>query len=184
MIILVPWAGLEPATSRLGGGRSIHLSYQGGANPSYYKARAERFSERRQESYGNTVPSISAEICFHSLLLLTVYRFAGVLIRTPKEISPMAATIFDGISDPMNQRLISGLAKIGLALKSRAWKNAGSQGLTPTQGAILALLHAKGMGEWRLFSISRALAVSAPTASEAVTALVAQGTGQQRASGD
>ena len=26
---LAPWAGLEPATSRLGGGRSIHLSYQG-----------------------------------------------------------------------------------------------------------------------------------------------------------
>ena len=43
---MVPWAGLEPATSRLGGGRSIHLSYQGGANPSYYKARAERFSGR------------------------------------------------------------------------------------------------------------------------------------------
>ena len=87
----------------------------------------------------------------------------------------MAATIFDGISDPMNQRLISGLAKIGLALKSHAWKDAGSQGLTPTQGAILALLRAKGTGEWRLFSISRALAVSAPTASEAVTALVRKG---------
>ena len=26
---LAPWAGLEPATSRLGGGRSIQLSYQG-----------------------------------------------------------------------------------------------------------------------------------------------------------
>jgi len=71
----------------------------------------------------------------------------------------MATTIFDGISDPLNQRLISGLAKIGLALKSHAWKNAGSQGLTPTQGAILALLHAKGTGEWRLVSISRALVV-------------------------
>jgi hypothetical protein len=29
LILLVPWAGLEPATSRLGGGRSIQLSYQG-----------------------------------------------------------------------------------------------------------------------------------------------------------
>ena len=28
-VLLVPWAGLEPATSRLGGGRSIQLSYQG-----------------------------------------------------------------------------------------------------------------------------------------------------------
>ena len=51
MIILVPWAGLEPATSRLGGGRSIHLSYQGETNPCYYKDWAERFSERRQKSF-------------------------------------------------------------------------------------------------------------------------------------
>ena len=29
LISMVPWAGLEPATSRLGGGRSILLSYQG-----------------------------------------------------------------------------------------------------------------------------------------------------------
>lgn len=87
----------------------------------------------------------------------------------------MTATIFDEISDPMNQRLVSGLAKIGLALRIRAWKHAGSQGMTPTQGAILALLHAKGAGEWRLLSIARALSVSPPTASEAVTALMRKG---------
>ena len=28
---MVPWAGVEPATFRLGGERSIQLSYQGGS---------------------------------------------------------------------------------------------------------------------------------------------------------
>jgi len=56
----------------------------------------------------------------------------------------MAATIFDGISDPMNQRLIWGLAKIGLALKNHAWKDAGTQGLTPTQGGFLRFYTRRG----------------------------------------
>jgi hypothetical protein len=46
--------------------------------------------------------------------------------------------------DSLGHRVAVGLAKIGLALKSHAWQNAGQQGLTPTQGQVLTLLRTKG----------------------------------------
>jgi DNA-binding MarR family transcriptional regulator len=72
-------------------------------------------------------------------------------------------------ADPLAARVVTGLAKIGLATRHRAWTE--GQGLTPLQGQILALLRqqcANGMG---LSAIAKALAITAPTASLAVQAL-------------
>jgi DNA-binding MarR family transcriptional regulator len=75
----------------------------------------------------------------------------------------------------LQQRIIVGLSKIGLALKSRSWQDAGQQGLTPTQGQILALLRAKGIGGMRLSELANELGVSAATSSDAVTTLAQKG---------
>ncbi len=58
----------------------------------------------------------------------------------------MAILIFDQISEPLEQRLAVGLSQVSLALRSQAWKSADKQGLTPTQGQILAWLSSK-LGE-------------------------------------
>jgi hypothetical protein len=44
--------------------------------------------------------------------------------------------------EPLAQRVTTGLAKVGIALKQQAWAEAGGRGLTPTQGQVLALLRA------------------------------------------
>ncbi len=70
--------------------------------------------------------------------------------------------------------MITGLAKIGMALRSQAWQESGTHGLTPTQGQILVLLknHKQPM---RLSEITEGLAVKPPTASDAVAVLVDKG---------
>lgn len=77
--------------------------------------------------------------------------------------------------DPLEQRLVTGLAKIGLATRHRAWAEAEGRGLTPTQGQILALLRARGETGMRLSELADALAVRAPTATLAVQALERKG---------
>jgi DNA-binding MarR family transcriptional regulator len=77
--------------------------------------------------------------------------------------------------DTLEARLVTALAKIGLALKSQAQREADGAGLTPTQGQALALLHGRRFGETRVLDIASALAVSAATASECVDALVKKG---------
>ena len=72
--------------------------------------------------------------------------------------------------EPVAQRLITGLAKIGIAMKSKAWRSAPGENLTPTQGQILVLLRERGA--LRLSSLTEALGVRAPTASDAVASLV------------
>jgi DNA-binding MarR family transcriptional regulator len=69
------------------------------------------------------------------------------------------------------RRVSDGLARIGMVMKSEAWKQAGPAGLTPTQAQILALLNARG-GALRLSAVAGDLAVTPATASEAVAALV------------
>jgi DNA-binding MarR family transcriptional regulator len=69
------------------------------------------------------------------------------------------------------RRVVTGLAKIGMALRSRAWKEPG--GLTPTQGQILAVLRATpGL---RLTELADALGVTPATASDAASALARKG---------
>ena len=69
------------------------------------------------------------------------------------------------------QRLLTGLEKIGVVLRSQAWSRLGERGLTPTQAHILALLGARASEPVRLSDVAQSLGVSAPTASDAVTTL-------------
>jgi DNA-binding MarR family transcriptional regulator len=70
-------------------------------------------------------------------------------------------------------RLIVGLSKIGLAMKSQAWSRAPAEGVTPTQAQILVLLRDRVEGA-RLSAIAEALGITAPTASDTVASLVAK----------
>jgi DNA-binding MarR family transcriptional regulator len=73
----------------------------------------------------------------------------------------------------IDHHILIGLEKIGMALKSQSWQDAGQQGLTPTQGQILNLLVSNGgVG---LSEIAKNLGVTAATASDAVAALVDKG---------
>lgn len=76
-----------------------------------------------------------------------------------------------------------GLAKIGLALRHHAWEERERTGLTPTQAQIVALLSSRGA--LRVGEVAKLLAVSQPTASDALAALVAKGLVDRRpAAGD
>ncbi|BCH22070.1 MarR family transcriptional regulator [Mesorhizobium sp. L-8-10] len=90
---------------------------------------------------------------------------------------------FDAISEPIAKRVTAGLAKIALALKSRAWKGAGGAGVTPTQGQALGLLREAPKG-LRLSALAELLGVSAPTASDAVNSLVSKGLAAKEAGPD
>jgi DNA-binding MarR family transcriptional regulator len=89
--------------------------------------------------------------------------------------STMPTNPFDTINPPLEQRLITGLYKLGIALRSQAWQGAEAQGLTPTQGQILAILQLRSRDGIRLSDVAQELAVSAATASDAVSALVKKG---------
>lgn len=76
--------------------------------------------------------------------------------------------------DSVAPRIAQGLARIGIAMRHGAWRQAGSRKLTPTQAQILGLLHARPdpplMGD-----VANALAITPATASEAVRVLVEKG---------
>src|SRR5215207_1966833 len=76
--------------------------------------------------------------------------------------------------EPLDRRVTTGLAKIGIALKQQAWAEAGGRGLTPTQGQVLALLRANPAG-LRLGALAEQLGVTAATTSDSVTALQRKG---------
>ncbi|PSN18880.1 MarR family transcriptional regulator [filamentous cyanobacterium CCP5] len=82
---------------------------------------------------------------------------------------------FDILNQPISQRMITGLAKICTALRSQAWQGAESQGLSPTQGRILALLQSETETGMRLSAIAAGLATTPATASDAVSSLVKKG---------
>jgi DNA-binding MarR family transcriptional regulator len=67
-------------------------------------------------------------------------------------------------------RVTAGLARIGMALRHEAWQRAGQQGLTPTQVQVLMLAASRPNG-LRLRQVAEELAVTAATASDAVSAL-------------
>ncbi len=76
--------------------------------------------------------------------------------------------------DNRSNHLASGLAKIGLVLRHEAWQRAGKDGVTPTQGQILALLANRFPGGAQVSELAREIAVSTPTVSDAVNSLVAK----------
>lgn len=80
-------------------------------------------------------------------------------------------------SAPPNH-LLTGLAKLGLALRHEAWQRGGPRGLTPTQSQALACLargHAPRLGE-----LAAELGVSDATASEVVATLADKGLVQKK----
>lgn len=84
------------------------------------------------------------------------------------------SSTFDAISEPVARRVTSGLVRIGQVLRSRAWKGAAAEGVTPTQGHALDLLREAADG-LSLGEVARHLGVSPPTASDTVNALVTKG---------
>ncbi len=76
---------------------------------------------------------------------------------------------------PVPERVVAGLAKIGLALRSQGWQEAGRRGLTPTQAQILRLLPPPSEQGLRLGEVADALAVTPATASDAVRSLIEKG---------
>lgn len=74
--------------------------------------------------------------------------------------------------ESIKQKIIAGIAKISLALKSKSWQNAGLQGLTPTQGQILALFSTRSVPEMRLSEVAKAIAITSATASAAIAIMV------------
>lgn len=73
------------------------------------------------------------------------------------------------------QRTLVALSKIGLALREQAWRDAVPAGLNPTQAQVLVTLARRGDEGLRLSAVAAQLGVSAPTASDSVSALVAKG---------
>jgi DNA-binding MarR family transcriptional regulator len=73
------------------------------------------------------------------------------------------------------QRTLVALSKIGLALKSQAWKGAAPRGLNPTQAQVLVTLARESGAGLRLNEIAERLAVSPPTVSDSVSALERKG---------
>ena len=76
---------------------------------------------------------------------------------------------------PLPERLAVGLAKIGMAWKTRSWRLAAPHSLTPSQGQILAVLRSAGPQGRTLGELAEALGVRPPTASAAVSTLEQKG---------
>lgn len=88
---------------------------------------------------------------------------------------PTGKAAFDTPGEPTAQRIAAGIAKLGAALRSHAWRAADARGLTPTQGQVLGFLQSRAPAPVRLSAVAEALQTSAPTASDAVAALVRKG---------
>lgn len=68
------------------------------------------------------------------------------------------------------ENILTGLAKIGLAMKNSAWREADRRGLSPTQRQVLSLLRVRpGVG---LSEVARHLAVTPATVSASVATVV------------
>lgn len=79
------------------------------------------------------------------------------------------------MADEVSSKLLSGLNRIGLAMRSAAWGDASESGLTPTQSQILAFIAARSAQNPRSGDAADALGITPQTASVAIAALVAKG---------
>ncbi len=68
-------------------------------------------------------------------------------------------------------RLVTGLSKIGLAMKSRPWRRQGQQGVGPLQVQVLTFLRSRPNQSATVSTIARELSVKLPTASEVIRTL-------------
>jgi DNA-binding MarR family transcriptional regulator len=79
------------------------------------------------------------------------------------------------MGDEVSSKLLSGLNRIGLAMRSAAWGDATLSGLTPTQSQILAFIAARAAQNPRSGDAADALGITPQTASVAIAALAAKG---------
>jgi DNA-binding MarR family transcriptional regulator len=79
------------------------------------------------------------------------------------------------MADEVSNKLLGGLNRIGLAMRSAAWGDATQSGLTPTQSQILAFIAAHVARNPRSGDAADALGITPQTASVAIAALVAKG---------
>ena len=79
------------------------------------------------------------------------------------------------MADEVSNKLLSGLNRIGLAMRSAAWGDATESGLTPTQSQILAFIAGRTAQNPRSGDAADALGITPQTASVAIAALVAKG---------
>ena len=75
------------------------------------------------------------------------------------------------------ENIAHALSRLALFWRAAGWRAAGAQGLTPTQAEILSQLAA---GPMRSGDLARALGVSAPTLTDAVSTLAAKGLAERR----
>lgn len=73
--------------------------------------------------------------------------------------------------DSLPDRLVTGLSKIGLAMKSRTWRRKGRQGIGPLQIQVLTFLRSRANQSATVSTIARELSVKLPTASEVIRTL-------------
>lgn len=73
--------------------------------------------------------------------------------------------------DSLPDRLVTGLSKIGLAMKSRTWRRKGRQGIGPLQIQVLTFLRSRPNRSATVSTIARELSVKLPTASEVIRTL-------------
>ncbi len=78
-------------------------------------------------------------------------------------------------ADDARQRVLVALSKVGIALRSHAWKDATPRGLNPTQAQVLVVLGRRPDPGLRLADLAAALGVSAPSLSDSVAALERKG---------
>lgn len=76
-------------------------------------------------------------------------------------------------AEPLAARIAAGLHKIGLAMKQQSWQQASGEGLSATQGQILAIL--VEAGPLTGTELGERLGVTLPTISESVRVLVEKG---------
>ena len=74
--------------------------------------------------------------------------------------------------------IATGLAKIGSFIRSEQWRDSDVSGLTPTQAQIL--IHLAQRGPARVTAVAEEIAVTQPTASDSVAALVRKGLIEKR----
>ena len=77
---------------------------------------------------------------------------------------------FEEHTEPLAARIATALHKIGMAMKQQAWQHANEEGLSATQGQILAVL--VGQGALTGKELSERLGVTLPTISDSVRVLV------------
>jgi DNA-binding MarR family transcriptional regulator len=87
----------------------------------------------------------------------------------------VVAGAFPDTPELLPGKLVTGLAKLGIAMRHHAWSKAGRRGLNPTQGQVLVVLRAAGGQGLRVSELAERLAVATATVSDSVAALARKG---------